>query len=342
MSLITRCPACETMFKVVPDQLRISDGWVRCGQCSEIFNASQHLVSTGEPPIAARPAPGATAAASAPPHPAGSYDVPPFTQAPMPQPPAAFAQRPFDPPGPPVDDTAASGTPDMARPAPALVPEEPRWIDPPAEVAATAAFTIPAVQEQGPTPEPGAEAQTADAASAPEPDVSFMRQGAGSGFWSRRAVRVVLALLALALAAALAVQVLLHERNRIVLIEPVTRPVLAALCAMARCDLGPLRQIESIVIDSSSFGRLRADSFRLGFSLRNTAPVDVAMPAIELSLTDTQDQALIRRVILPAEFGAPATALAAGSDWSGSLALSVRPAANTERIAGYRLLAFYP
>jgi predicted Zn finger-like uncharacterized protein len=34
MSLITRCPACGTMFKVVPDQLRISEGWVRCGQCS--------------------------------------------------------------------------------------------------------------------------------------------------------------------------------------------------------------------------------------------------------------------------------------------------------------------
>ena len=44
MSLITRCPACETMFKVVPDQLRVSDGWVRCGQCDEIFDASASMV----------------------------------------------------------------------------------------------------------------------------------------------------------------------------------------------------------------------------------------------------------------------------------------------------------
>jgi predicted Zn finger-like uncharacterized protein len=44
MSMITRCPACETMFKVVPDQLRISAGWVRCGQCDEIFDASAHLM----------------------------------------------------------------------------------------------------------------------------------------------------------------------------------------------------------------------------------------------------------------------------------------------------------
>src|SRR5665647_163510 len=44
MSLITRCPACETLFKVVPDQLRISEGWVRCGQCDDIFDASLHLL----------------------------------------------------------------------------------------------------------------------------------------------------------------------------------------------------------------------------------------------------------------------------------------------------------
>ena len=44
MSFIARCPACQTSYKVVPDQLRISDGWVRCGQCGEIFDASQQLM----------------------------------------------------------------------------------------------------------------------------------------------------------------------------------------------------------------------------------------------------------------------------------------------------------
>jgi len=43
MSLITSCPACGTMFRVVPDQLKISEGWVRCGHCSEVFDASKHL-----------------------------------------------------------------------------------------------------------------------------------------------------------------------------------------------------------------------------------------------------------------------------------------------------------
>ncbi|MEO7245659.1 MAG: zinc-ribbon and DUF3426 domain-containing protein [Rubrivivax sp.] len=44
MSLATRCRACGTVFRVVQDQLRVSDGWVRCGRCSEVFNAVEHLV----------------------------------------------------------------------------------------------------------------------------------------------------------------------------------------------------------------------------------------------------------------------------------------------------------
>ena len=48
--LATRCTACGTTFRVVPDQLRVSGGYVRCGRCSEVFNALEELVDleTGE------------------------------------------------------------------------------------------------------------------------------------------------------------------------------------------------------------------------------------------------------------------------------------------------------
>lgn len=45
MSQVTRCPSCGTRFKVVADQLRISQGWVRCGMCQSVFDASQDLQS---------------------------------------------------------------------------------------------------------------------------------------------------------------------------------------------------------------------------------------------------------------------------------------------------------
>ena len=65
------------------------------------------------------------------------------------------------------------------------------------------------------------------------------------------------------------------------------------------------------------------------------------MPAIELTLTDSQDQPVVRRVLTPADLGVPSGTLAAGADGSGNFAMSV--AGNgTGRIAGYRVLAFYP
>lgn len=61
MSLATRCPACGTVFRVVPDQLKVSDGWVRCGRCSDVFDASNALFDLDSGSLAQRP-PAPTAA----------------------------------------------------------------------------------------------------------------------------------------------------------------------------------------------------------------------------------------------------------------------------------------
>ncbi|RKP51159.1 DUF3426 domain-containing protein [Trinickia fusca] len=44
MVLATRCPHCETVFRVPDELLARANGWVRCGHCQQVFNASQHLV----------------------------------------------------------------------------------------------------------------------------------------------------------------------------------------------------------------------------------------------------------------------------------------------------------
>ncbi|WP_424859685.1 zinc-ribbon domain-containing protein [Tepidimonas sp. HKU77] len=58
MSFITRCPSCGTAFKVVADQLKIADGWVRCGRCQHVFDATLDLepASVPLPTEAPRPA----------------------------------------------------------------------------------------------------------------------------------------------------------------------------------------------------------------------------------------------------------------------------------------------
>jgi len=54
MSLATRCPACGTIFRVVQDQLKVSEGWVRCGQCHEVFHGIEALFDLDSDPQEAR------------------------------------------------------------------------------------------------------------------------------------------------------------------------------------------------------------------------------------------------------------------------------------------------
>ena len=54
MSLATRCTSCGTAFRVVQDQLKVSDGWVRCGQCEQVFNAIEGLFDLSREPLASR------------------------------------------------------------------------------------------------------------------------------------------------------------------------------------------------------------------------------------------------------------------------------------------------
>ena len=67
------------------------------------------------------------------------------------------------------------------------------------------------------------------------------------------------------------------------------------------------------------------------------------MPSIEVTLLDTQERALVRRVLSPSQFGAPAV-LAAGAESNTSLPVQLggSEAAGLGSVAGYNLVAFYP
>ena len=57
MSLATRCTSCGTVFRVVQDQLKVSEGWVRCGRCQQVFNALEALFDLEREAPPPRPAP---------------------------------------------------------------------------------------------------------------------------------------------------------------------------------------------------------------------------------------------------------------------------------------------
>lgn len=294
MSLTTRCPACKTMFKVVPDQLRISEGWVRCGQCNEIFDASTEL--QGSQADAAQPAS------------AGPLEA----TAPGPQASAA------------VDLELADDQPMTESLLEEAVSSSSAWPD-------------------GMAIGPGEQAVMSRAEAAPAAqELSFMRSAKSASRWNRPLARAGLLLISLLLCLVLALQLLVQERDLVAAMEPGLKPWIEEVCTLLECTVAPLRQIESVVIDSSSFNKIRGDVYRLNFALKNTAITELALPAIELSLTDVQDQPLMRRVFMPAELGLKSDVLQAATETHASLTLGIKSNGSADRVAGYRILAFYP
>lgn len=319
MSLITRCPSCQTLFKVVPDQLRISEGWVRCGQCDEIFDAALHLLQ-------APPAP----------------QLPSTQQPELPE-----ALTAVDASGLPAAEVSPVDE-DSSVPTPLV--EELDGSDEsvhPMDTSDLALSAVSTVMASGYTADAGRDADETDETDETDfraelDEVSFLQDGKSGVFWHKPIMRATLVLLSLVLLLGLLGQIVLHERDRIVALEPGLRPLLLALCAPLNCVVSPLRRIESIVIDSSSFNRLQGDSYRLNFTIKNTADISLAVSAVELTLTDSLDQPVVRRVLLPSELGVKSDAMTAGAEWPISLALEIKAVGTSDRIAGYRLLTFYP
>ncbi|HCG78465.1 MAG TPA: hypothetical protein DE015_04555, partial [Oceanospirillales bacterium] len=45
---VTRCPHCQTSFRVGDEQLEAANGFVRCGSCLQVFNATDYFVGERE------------------------------------------------------------------------------------------------------------------------------------------------------------------------------------------------------------------------------------------------------------------------------------------------------
>jgi hypothetical protein len=141
----------------------------------------------------------------------------------------------------------------------------------------------------------------------------------------------------LSLALLLVLQLAYAQRDALVAAWPASEPVIRHVCQSFGCKVEPLRDVEGLVIDSSSLVQ-RSDDHVLTWSVRNTTRRVVGATAMELSLLDPQGKLVLRTVILPAQAGAPQT-LSPGQSWTGSLKVLVLP----ELVfSDYRLISFYP
>jgi predicted Zn finger-like uncharacterized protein len=306
--LATRCPACGTVFRVVPDQLRVSEGWVRCGRCADVFNAAEALVDleTGAPRRM-------------------SFEPPP--PPPPPAPPPALADfrlrtpPPLPQPAPPPDEPPAT--------VPVIDTTESRFSDDAVEA-----------YEQDIRADADDRADTAaDHAADTKAQPSFLRRAERAQRWRQPRVRAALAVLGLLAALGLAAQVGYEYRDLIAARHPAAKPALDQACQWLGCAVGAARAIDAFSVESSGLVRVEKSAiYKLSVALRNRAAIEVALPALELALTDSQGKLLARRVLRPIDLGSAQATLPAGRDLSLQATLQLA----TEPVAGYTVELFYP
>lgn len=423
------------MFKVVADQLKISEGWVRCGHCADVFDATLNL-QPWTAPSSEDDAPSPSEQAPAPtPTPALAEEAPeqvfsdtpahgvePLAEVPTTAPEAEVPQDAMLPlETEPVEAVAVEA---VSEPVPEFEPDAlpPSW---PSEPVPGPKDADP--QQPPPQPEPAHEADRDEAesdfhselarfaaglgrmnaahaaarlgdaqdapsglpaapqvlvdgaASVPEapapdeperagegndkgdaavriqsddaadsvqsddplPEPGFVRQARRQAYWRKPGVRVALSFVALLLLVLLTAQWAVHDRDRIAASRPGLQPLLQQACAHLGCRLAPVRRIDAIVIDSASLVNRLGDFYSFDLVLKNTASLALAVPALELSLTDIGGAVIARRVFLPNEWpDAPAVLPANGSvTVNFRLALAV---GESTPMAGYNALVFYP
>lgn len=147
-----------------------------------------------------------------------------------------------------------------------------------------------------------------------------------------------------ALVVLLGAQALFHFRDAIAAHWPQTKPALIRLCDLADCRLKPLQDISGLSIEASD---LQADPAHKGLlilsaTVRNRATHALAYPYLELTLSNAQDQIVVRRAFAPGEYLSGAADLDSGIAGNAELAVKLFIDASTTSQAGYQVYLFYP
>ena len=143
---------------------------------------------------------------------------------------------------------------------------------------------------------------------------------------------------------ALAAQALFHFRDAIAAHWPQTRNALRGMCVLAECQIRPLQDISALSIEASD---LQADPAHKGLlilaaTIRNRTTHALAYPYLELTLSDAQEQVVVRRAFAPGEYLSGAADAASGLAGNAELAVKLFIDASATSQAGYQVYLFYP
>lgn len=288
--MLTRCPSCQTTFRVTTEQLKVRLGKVRCGSCQQVFNALEALVDA--------------------------------------LPDAAANNLPAESNG-----TASS-----------------RAIE---QSGAERGFHSLLSKEDVPDTVPVESAPQIDAASIDALKDYLGTLGAAADqhelspspvkvIISRRWPWVAASFLAIVV---LFLQIATYYRVEFAVLVPEARPSLDLLCEISGCTVDLPSKIELLSIEASDLHPIDpAIPTHLEFTatLRNRAPFAQSWPHMELTLTDTADSAVARRVIPPADYLPKGRDVASGFSNQSDSVISFHLTTDGLPASGYRVYLFYP
>jgi hypothetical protein len=355
---------------VVQDQLRVSEGWVRCGRCAEVFDAREQLfdIDREAPPPwpAAAPDIELPAEAEQMAHADAVAEVPQRTDD------VTWAMPRED--GHTRSETANQASdeqdihvelePDLPQTPPsashaARPPgrREPYWVDnggpeeSPTHVISTTPITAlaePDASASAVTAPPAAPVATppaatpstqAEPATEPLATAGFLRQAEVASRWQRPLVRASLALGVLLLTVMLSAQLTWQFRDALQALFPQTAPLLQAFCATTGCELKAWRRIDALTVENSALTVAgNGNNYKLRISLHNKAAYAVALPWVDLSLTDSNGAVVARRMLPPTDFNLTAASLGGNAEETLQIVFST----GAQRVSGYSIEIFHP
>lgn len=279
MDHVTRCPNCSTAFRVTDEQLAAFQGKVRCGRCALVFNALDALIP--QTPPAPQAAPEIPADPELP-HTTTedeTHDWAPPSVAEL------YSQTQAD-----IDAVAPTETdmPEPVEPFSALDENE-------------APDALMQTDETAPTPEETAAREEVLGGyrpiAMPEDEALFapLAKPRHARLWTFFALLATLILV---------LQILFAYRVNMVMEFPALQPRFTKVCDTLGCKMPLPRQAERLRLEWSELTYVpdHPTLIQLSATLRNLAPFEQGLPQLELTLTDTQERVVARRIFRPAEY----------------------------------------
>ena len=304
MNYITSCPACETQFLLTTEHLKAHRGKVQCGHCEHIFNAKNRLTEISD-----------------------DIHSPAEYQASIEAHNSDITQTIDAKPISEVLNVALGAVPNLDNLDDLEVDKKSN--DP--YIGNTDIESQPDIIKVYDANQINAPIFIDDLTTNPQ----FAKPKTKVSVW--------LVFLGLVLAISAGLQSVYYLRTSIAADYPQFKPYLVQACVALKCEISLPKNLYFFALDDTDMQEDYEHKNVIKFSslLINNAPYAQAYPNIELTLTDTADQPVLRKLIKPSEYLASNTNADAGIDSREEMRINLSINVTDVAVAGYRVLPIY-